>query len=95
MPPLALLAAALALATAATGAAAIAGVPGPFLAAMGLDAVFAGSIGLAWWNYCRWQVPVGSLAAVPIYLVQKVPIYLRLLAGGTTTWVRTPRRTVG
>ena len=94
VPPLALLAALLFLALVVTTTATPLGVVGPMLAAFALTGLFLGSLLVAWASYCRWQVSPVSLLRLPLYLLQKVPVYLGLLAGGSRVWVRTARRTV-
>lgn len=52
-----------------------------------LAAVFAG-----WAVFCRERVPLKSLAAVPGYVLRKVPIYTAFFFGRRQTeWVRTER----
>jgi len=54
-------------------------------------AALAISLGLSWAAFCRWQVPPKALAAVPIYILRKLPIYARFLFHRQHTWVRTER----
>jgi hypothetical protein len=39
----------------------------------------------------RAQIGAATLLRVPLYLLWKIPIYLRLMRGGETRWVRTER----
>ncbi|MCE5267500.1 MAG: glycosyltransferase family 2 protein [Planctomycetaceae bacterium] len=92
VPPLALLAA-LWLATAAM-ACLVCVLGGPATAAMlaaGSGAAMAVSIGLGWAIFSRRQVPLRALAAVPFYLLRKLPIYARMLVHRQEAWVRTER----
>lgn len=54
--------------------------------AMLLAAIFAG-----WAGHCRRQVPLRALAAVPFYMLMKLPIYLAFLVKRQQQWVRTER----
>jgi cellulose synthase/poly-beta-1,6-N-acetylglucosamine synthase-like glycosyltransferase len=49
------------------------------------------TIFLAWCKYGRGIVPIGSLLLIPVYLLWKVPIYLRLVGRRERNWVRTDR----
>lgn len=46
---------------------------------------------LAWSRHGRSQVSAGTLMRAPLYLLWKIPIYLRLVRGAETRWVRTDR----
>lgn len=46
---------------------------------------------LAWGKYGRGIVPLSSLILLPLYLLWKLPIYLRLVSRRETKWVRTDR----
>lgn len=93
VPPLALLlaidAAALALLLGAT----LLGAPrAPFLLALILVGLVVAGVLLAWSRHGREQVTAGTLARVPLYLLWKLPIYLKLVrSGAETQWVRTDR----
>lgn len=93
VPPLALLLTtdAVALALLALGTALGAG-PAPVTLAAILVAIVLGGVLLAWIRHGRSQITAGTLARVPLYLLWKLPIYLRLVRGGAETrWVRTER----
>jgi len=65
--------------------------PVPFATASAL----VGTVGLgviaAWVLHGRAQVSAGALARAPLYLVWKLPIYLKLVRRAETQWVRTER----
>lgn len=46
---------------------------------------------LAWSRHGRSQVSARTLMRAPFYLLWKIPIYLRLVRGAETRWVRTDR----
>lgn len=60
-----------------------------FLAIQG--GMLFGAIVCAWGKYGRSMIPLKALAAIPLYVLWKVPIYLKFLAQPQTQWVRTER----
>jgi len=46
---------------------------------------------LAWSRHGRGQVSGATLLRAPLYMLWKIPIYLRLVRGAETRWVRTDR----
>lgn len=46
---------------------------------------------LAWAKFARRTLPMFTLVSAPLYIVWKLPIYLKLLAGREKKWVRTAR----
>jgi hypothetical protein len=81
VPPLALLSLAVVAPCAALPATALPVLPAALLA----TAVF-----LAWARYGR-DIPVASFASAPLYVLGKVPLYLRFLAKRQVEWVRSRR----
>ena len=65
------------------------GLPAVLLAGGGV--ALAVSLGAAWTVFCRRQVPLRALAAVPLYMLRKLPIYARFLFSRQNAWVRTER----
>jgi cellulose synthase/poly-beta-1,6-N-acetylglucosamine synthase-like glycosyltransferase len=93
VPPLALL---LGLDAAALGLIALLWALGASALPLALGLVLVGAVGLgvvaAWARHGRAQVSAGDLARAPLYLLWKLPIYLKLVRGGAETrWVRTER----
>lgn len=92
IPPLTLLAALLVLALLMTAMAAWWGLNGRlFFVAFMLAAVFAVSLGAAWWLFGRKLLPVDSLKAVPAYVSSKLIHLTRLRPRRSQEWVRTRR----
>lgn len=57
-------------------------------------AAMALTIFCGWAVFCRKQVPLRSLLAIPGYVLRKVPIYLKFFTGKRQTrWIRTSRAT--
>lgn len=56
-----------------------------------LVALVALGVMLAWRCHGRGQVSAGTLMLAPFYLLWKIPIYLRIVSGAETPWVRTDR----
>ena len=64
-------------------------VPGVLSAAQ-LVAVAIGVVA-GWWWWARERLPLRTLAAVPFYLLWKIPIYIAFLRRRQRAWRRTPR----
>jgi len=69
----------------------VAGTMAPLLILSGCLAAFSLALMLAWAVEGRDTVSGVQLLRVPFYIVWKLPIYLSLLAGRKTGWLRTPR----
>jgi cellulose synthase/poly-beta-1,6-N-acetylglucosamine synthase-like glycosyltransferase len=93
VPPLALLVAVWVAASFVTSAAGLLGaswLPAILLAAAGC--VLTSAVLAGWFVFCRRQVSLRSLLAVPWYVLRKLPIYARFFCGrGQKEWVRTAR----
>jgi cellulose synthase/poly-beta-1,6-N-acetylglucosamine synthase-like glycosyltransferase len=92
VPPLALLMA-VSLAMLATTAllALLGATAAPALLLAGLLALVALLLVLAWRRDGREIVSVATLARIPVYILWKIPVYLRLVRKRETEWVRTKR----
>lgn len=86
------------------GLAFVAGIMAGLLGAGWLPAMLLGIGGAAmaftifcgWAAFCRKQVPLRSLLAIPGYVLRKVPIYVKFFTGKRQTrWIRTSRLTEG
>ena len=92
VPPLALLALALVLvwlAALALYALTAAAVP---LALTTLGVVLFGATVLtAWWRFARHVVAFTSLALAPVYVLWKIPLYVKFLVSRQIDWVRSKR----
>lgn len=53
--------------------------------------LLSSSILLVWMKYCRAQLPLTALLAVPFYIFWKIPIYFSFLFRPQKGWVRTSR----
>jgi cellulose synthase/poly-beta-1,6-N-acetylglucosamine synthase-like glycosyltransferase len=65
------------------------GTPAALLAGGGV--ALAATLGLGWAVFCRREVPLRAFAAVPLYVLRKLPIYVNLLFDPQSAWVRTDR----
>ncbi len=63
----------------------------PALVLLAQGVLLLSSILLVWLKYCRHQLPLKALLAVPFYILWKVPIYLSFLFQPQQSWVRTSR----
>jgi hypothetical protein len=93
VPPLALL---VMTVLAATLLAALGGALGAGWEAFGfglaLLALLTVAVLSAWARFARGVVSLGEIARAPLYALNKVPVYVRYLAGRQSEWVRTRRR---
>lgn len=75
-----------------------------FVALMGIShsAILIGAIGYllmlailtAWFNFGRKELPLLQLLSIPIYIVNKIPVYLQFIFKPVKIWVRTERDSV-
>ncbi|WP_041864809.1 glycosyltransferase family 2 protein [Sphingomonas sp. MM-1] len=92
-PPLALLMGLNLAVAALLGLLALIGMPPrPFIAAVALFGLNAILVLIAWARHGRAFMRIGTIARLPLYLLWKLPIYLRLVRGGETRWIRTERK---
>lgn len=70
----------------ALGAAAL-----PAALGLGLVGVVMAGVLAAWARHGRAQASAATLARAPLYLLWKIPIYLKLARGAETRWIRTER----
>ncbi|WP_375427129.1 glycosyltransferase family 2 protein [uncultured Sphingomonas sp.] len=63
----------------------------PLLIGLTLVGLVLLGVFVAWGRHGRDQVSGGALARAPIYLLWKLPIYLKLVRRAETRWVRTDR----
>lgn len=54
-------------------------------------ATFGSAVILAWWRFGRSQLPLAALAAVPAFMLRKIPVYLAFLFRRQKEWVRSQR----
>jgi len=92
IPPLALLAFALASLTALTTVnRVLGGTALPLLLTGAATASLIAAIAAGWAAFCRRQVPLVALLTAPLYIAAKLPIYLAFLFKRQQAWVRTER----
>ena len=63
----------------------------PLLILLAGGATLAASILLAWWRFARKLLPGATLAAIPLYILWKIPLYLAFLFRRQKAWIRTAR----
>jgi cellulose synthase/poly-beta-1,6-N-acetylglucosamine synthase-like glycosyltransferase len=93
VPPLALLAMILCVATTVTGLASLhSGITGtPFLVMLVACSLFALSVLLAWLGFARHIISFKDLVCIPGYIFSKIPMYIRFWTRRQKDWVRTNR----
>lgn len=48
-------------------------------------------LAIAWWREGRSLLSVAAISRIPLYVLWKIPVYLKLVRGAETEWVRTKR----
>ena len=92
VPPLASLAVAMLLLVAASAVlAATGGTATPLLVAAVTLVVWTLAVAAAWRALGRDILTPRELASIPVYIVRKIPGYLRLFRRRETKWIRTER----
>lgn len=92
VPPLAFLGMLVGAMTVVTGVATLAGSPAaPFHVALSALALLVAAVLVAWVGWGRRILSLRELAALPVYVLTKVPLYLLFWARRQTEWVRTRR----
>jgi cellulose synthase/poly-beta-1,6-N-acetylglucosamine synthase-like glycosyltransferase len=93
VPPLALLVVMLAGLVAAAGVSYVSGVTYiPLLIAGSSIAILAAAVALAWWGWGRHIISFYTFLLIPVYVISKIPHYLRFLFNRQKQWVRTDRK---
>jgi cellulose synthase/poly-beta-1,6-N-acetylglucosamine synthase-like glycosyltransferase len=95
VPPLALLASTIAGLSLVAASAAWAGASaGPLLLCLNAGTLVLSAVLIGWWRFGRKLVSARSFAAVPLYVLWKLPLYLGFfLRGRHPQWERTSRTT--
>ena len=75
--------------TAMVGLLGVGWLPVTILGIAGLMLMVA--IGISWVGFGRNTIPLTKLLSIPLYIVWKVPLYLKFLVQRQTAWVRTER----
>ena len=94
IPPFSLLVSAWLFALVTTSLAAYGGFIGPLspLVLASAGGLMTLSVLAGWWTFCRRDIPFTTLLATPLYMLRKLPIYVRyFLNRGQRAWVRTSR----
>ncbi len=92
VPPLSLLVMLLMTGITIAGAGALAGAPAASVVSLTFGAVaLVGCVVVAWSRHGRDQLPMASLLAAPLYVLWKIPVYLKFATRPETRWVRSER----
>jgi len=92
VPPLALLfALGFALAILLGGVAALGATAKPALTILAMMGASLILLAVAWWREGRALLSFGAIFRIPLYVLWKIPVYLKLVRGAETEWVRTKR----
>lgn len=92
VPPLALLfALGLSLAILLAGLAALGATSTPAIVLLAMMGTSLFLLAIAWWREGRALLSIGAISRIPLYVLWKIPVYLKLVRGVETEWVRTKR----
>ena len=92
IPPLSLLVMLWIAGTAITAVGMLAGIAlVPFAVMVLLGLLIFIAIYLGWYSFGQQDIPLMSLLAVPLYILWKIPMYLKFLVRPQRKWVRTER----
>jgi cellulose synthase/poly-beta-1,6-N-acetylglucosamine synthase-like glycosyltransferase len=69
----------------------VSGDPRPLILIVAGLALQTAAVLAAWAKFARNQIPITSLLAAPLYVLWKIPIYLRFIFHRQKKWVRTER----
>lgn len=69
----------------------LAGESAPLGVALLAMALLVASVAVAWWRFGRGIVSWREMLSVPLYVLDKIPLYVRALTKRQTEWVRTRR----
>jgi cellulose synthase/poly-beta-1,6-N-acetylglucosamine synthase-like glycosyltransferase len=93
VPPLALLVISLILFFMVTlGFALITGLLHPLALSLLLLVMLVGSVFLAWSKYATDVISFSDLLFVPVYILKKIPVYVRFIYARERRWIRTSRK---
>lgn len=93
IPPLALWSILGILMTFITGGVALLGVTLPLQIQLVADALLVSTILICWVVWGRKILTLSQLVAIPLYILWKIPIYVKALLNPEKAWVRTKRNT--
>jgi cellulose synthase/poly-beta-1,6-N-acetylglucosamine synthase-like glycosyltransferase len=65
----------------------------PLSMALAAGTFFAIAVLLAWWRVGRDTISLAALACAPVYVLSKLALYSRVLAGRKVEWIRSKRDT--
>lgn len=92
VPPLAFLALMLAASVALSLVYALfVGVKWPLAVSAAAPGLFAAAIAIAWYGWGRKTLSPASMLSIPIYVLWKIPIYMRFLTKRQKIWIKTKR----
>ena len=91
VPPIALLALLVFVAGLFGGLLACVDVWSPVLVSLAVLCAFSAAILLAWWHFGRSMLALSDLRWAGLYVLLKVPLYIRFLIKRQITWIRTER----
>jgi cellulose synthase/poly-beta-1,6-N-acetylglucosamine synthase-like glycosyltransferase len=63
----------------------------PVMMATAAGVALMSAIFTAWWKFSRDDLPLSQLLSIPIYILWKIPLYLKFFVQPQKVWIRTER----
>jgi cellulose synthase/poly-beta-1,6-N-acetylglucosamine synthase-like glycosyltransferase len=63
----------------------------PVMMATAAGVALMSAIFTAWWKFSRDDLPLSQLLSIPIYILWKIPLYLKFFVQPQKAWIRTER----
>jgi len=63
----------------------------PLILSLIVLCLFITAIAIAWYGWGRKVISLASMTAIPLYILYKIPLYLRFLTKRQKSWVKTKR----
>jgi cellulose synthase/poly-beta-1,6-N-acetylglucosamine synthase-like glycosyltransferase len=63
----------------------------PVMIATAAGVALMSAIFTAWWKFSRDDLPLSQLLSIPIYILWKIPLYLKFFVQPQKAWIRTER----
>jgi cellulose synthase/poly-beta-1,6-N-acetylglucosamine synthase-like glycosyltransferase len=63
----------------------------PVMMATAAGVALMSAIFIAWWKFSRDDLPLSQLLSIPIYILWKIPLYLKFFVQPQKAWIRTER----
>jgi hypothetical protein len=63
----------------------------PVMISIAAGVALMSAIFTSWWKFSREDLPLNQLLSIPIYILWKIPLYLKFFVKPQKVWIRTQR----